>query len=105
MVNIVLCCASGMSTTLLVEKMKKAAQEKNLKAKIWSVSEKCLKDVMQRADIVLLGPQVGYVMDCIDEKATSIPIAHINLRDYGMLDGNAVLSQAMLILKNNGFAL
>ena len=38
-------------------------------------------------------------------KSTSIPIANINLRDYGMLDGNAVLSQAMFILKNNGFAL
>ena len=28
MIRIMLCCASGMSTSLLVEKMKKAGQEK-----------------------------------------------------------------------------
>ena len=35
--NILLCCSAGMSTSLLVEKMKKAAQNMDVKAKIWAV--------------------------------------------------------------------
>ena len=34
-----LCCASGMSTSLLVEKMKKAADEENIEVDIWAANE------------------------------------------------------------------
>lgn len=37
MINIMLCCASGMSTSLLVEKMKKAAAEEGVEVNIWAV--------------------------------------------------------------------
>lgn len=37
MKNIMLCCAAGMSTSLLVTKMEKAAKEQNIEAKIWAV--------------------------------------------------------------------
>ena len=37
MIRIMLCCASGMSTSLLVEKMKKAALEQGIEAEIWAV--------------------------------------------------------------------
>ena len=37
MVNIMLCCAAGMSTSLLVEKMKKEAEKQGIEANIWAV--------------------------------------------------------------------
>ncbi|RBN39660.1 PTS sugar transporter subunit IIB, partial [Priestia megaterium] len=33
--NILLCCAAGMSTSLLVTKMEKSAQEQSTEYKIW----------------------------------------------------------------------
>jgi len=35
--NILLCCAAGMSTSLLVTKMEKSAKEKEKACKIWAV--------------------------------------------------------------------
>lgn len=55
MIKILLCCASGMSTSLLVEKMKRAATKQNVDAEIWAVNAENtdLKDV--EADIIFLG--------------------------------------------------
>ncbi len=55
-----LCCAAGMSTSLLVEKMKKEAEKQGIEANIWAVgaNEKA-KANGAKADVVLLGPQVS----------------------------------------------
>lgn len=36
--NILLCCAAGMSTSLLVTKMERAADAQGIEARIWAVS-------------------------------------------------------------------
>ena len=43
MIRIILCCASGMSTSLLVQKMEQAAKERQLQTKIWAVSANEIK--------------------------------------------------------------
>lgn len=58
--NILLCCAAGMSTSLLVQKMEQAAREKGLEAKIWAVSADEVKHHIDQAQVLLLGPQVRY---------------------------------------------
>ena len=86
MIKILLCCASGMSTSLLVEKMKRAAAKKSVEAEIWAVNAENtdLKDV--EADIIFLGPQ---------ETVGSIPVYMIGMKDYGMMNGESVLEQAL----------
>jgi PTS system cellobiose-specific IIB component len=49
--NILLCCAAGMSTSLLVTKMEKAAQEMGVVAKIWAVSADEVKQNLDHADV------------------------------------------------------
>lgn len=53
MIRIMLCCASGMSTSLLVEKMKKAALEQGIEAEIWAVGANEVKANANRTDIIL----------------------------------------------------
>ena len=77
MINIMLCCASGMSTSLLVEKMKKAASQ----------------------DGILLGPQVRYAQKKIESEAPGVPVANIGMREYGMMNGAAVLKQALDLIE------
>lgn len=48
MIRIMLCCASGMSTSLLVEKMKKAADEENIEVDIWAVGANEVKQMLKR---------------------------------------------------------
>ena len=93
MIRIMLCCASGMSTSLLVEKMKKAALEQGIEAEIWANAN--------RTDIILLGPQVRYAQRKIESEAPGVPVAHIDMKDYGMMNGQSVLKQALAILEKN----
>ncbi len=99
MLNIILCCASGMSTSLLVEKMKKSAHQQNIKVDIWAVSTEEIKDNALKADVILLGPQVRYAKKRIEDDANGVPVAHIGMREYGMMNGEAVLKQAIEMIE------
>lgn len=60
--NILLVCAAGMSTSLLVTKMEKSAQEQGKEYKIWAVSGDSVNQHIDKADVLLLGPQVRYLL-------------------------------------------
>ncbi|MDT2784717.1 PTS sugar transporter subunit IIB [Enterococcus asini] len=93
--TIMLVCAAGMSTSMLVTKMQNAAKEKGLDAEIFAVaaSEADKKLASQTIDVVLLGPQVRFMAKQFQEKLEplKIPVEVINMADYGMMNGAKVL--------------
>ena len=99
MIRILLCCAGGMSTSLLVTKMEQAAQEKGIETKILGgggkQKKKKKKNHSQDADVILLGPQVRYLEKSIADDANGVPAYLIDMRDYGKMDGKAVLTFAL----------
>lgn len=101
--TIMLVCAAGMSTTLLVEKMQKVAENKNLDVKVFANSadeaDRVLKDT--KVDVVLLGPQVRFMKSKFEQKIAdkNIPVDVINMQDYGMVNGESVLQMALDLLK------
>ncbi|EIQ82193.1 UNVERIFIED_CONTAM: PTS sugar transporter subunit IIB [Streptococcus canis] len=101
--TILLACAAGMSTSLLVSKMEKAAQEKDIVAKIYAVSVAELDKELDNntIDIVLLGPQVRYEENNMRTKLEpyGIPLAVINMQDYGMMNGGKVLDTALSLIE------
>ncbi|PGL73215.1 PTS sugar transporter subunit IIB [Bacillus sp. AFS055030] len=100
--NILLCCAAGMSTSLLVTKMEKAAEEKGLEGKIWAVPANQVNHHIDNADVLLLGPQVRYLLPKLkvlgEEKG--IPVDAINQVHYGVCDGEEVLKAAINLVNN-----
>ena len=96
--TIMLVCSAGMSTSLLVTKMEKAAEAQGLDTDIFAVSASdadnhlASKDV----DVLLLGPQVRFMKNQFEEKLApkGIPLDVINMQDYGMMNGAKVLEQA-----------
>ena len=50
MVNILLVCSAGMSTSALVKKMDEAAQAKGVEAKIWAVGDAQSKEDAAKAE-------------------------------------------------------
>ena len=58
--RIVLCCAAGMSTSMLVNKMQSAAQGRGLTIDIKAVPVAEFERILPDADVVLLGPQVKF---------------------------------------------
>lgn len=103
MVKIMLACSAGMSTSLLVTRMEKAAEERGLECKIWAVSETQLltEYTNDPADVILVGPQVRFRLNGIKEQVkNAIPVDVIDMRTYGMMDGVKVLEQALKMIED-----
>ena len=71
--NILLICSAGMSTSMMMKRMKEAAAAKHINANIWAVGEGLAKEHIPKADIILLGPQVRYLLQKIEEMAEGKP--------------------------------
>lgn len=100
MKNITLVCAAGMSTSMLMSKMKESAKKQGLEVNIIAMSESSFKTYKGESDIVLLGPQVSFIYDEIkaecDPKGIKVEI--IDMMDYGMMNGHKVLNDALKLI-------
>ncbi|WP_289891100.1 PTS sugar transporter subunit IIB [Virgibacillus pantothenticus] len=99
--KITLLCALGMSTSLLVERMKKAADRRGIDVKIEAHSVDDIDKQLKSSDVILLGPQIRYKKKELFKKAEeeNVPIAIIDMRVYGSTDGEEVLEQALHLKK------
>lgn len=96
MKNILLVCAAGMSTSLLVNKMKAAASEKGLEVEINALPVSECSSVIDKVNIVLLGPQVRFQKPQVDALVNGrIPVEVIDMRLYGTMNGKAILEQVI----------
>lgn len=97
MVKIALFCAAGMSTSMLVSKMRKAAEAKGIQVEIDAFPEAQMLKQLDGVNVALLGPQVAYTLPkakkICDEKG--VPVAVIPSVDYGMMNGEKVLAMAL----------
>lgn len=96
--KILLVCAGGFSTSMLVEKMKEEAKKQELLVAIDACGEGMLEQNLP-ADIIMLGPQMGHAEDDVKEKVgNDVPVTVIDMMDYGMMDGEKVLATAMTLI-------
>ena len=97
--TIMLCCAAGMSTSLLVSKMQKAAESDGIDAEIFAAAaaDADAKLEEKHPDVLMLGPQVRYMEGKFKSKL-SIPVEVINMQDYGMMNGEKVLREAVKLI-------
>ena len=102
MKKILLVCNAGMSTSMLVAKMKKAAEELQVEVGIEAKSLSEAKDFVKEADMVLLGPQIRYEKANVQKMAGRVPVEAIEMRDYGLMDGKKVLKRALEVMGNDG---
>lgn len=106
MKRIMLVCSAGMSTSLLVSKMEKAAEEQGVEADIFAISaseaDQKLEDAEHPIDVMLLGPQVRFMKDQFAAKleGKNIPLDVIDMKDYGMMNGPSVLKTALEMIEN-----
>lgn len=101
MKNILLMCSAGMSTSIMVKKMTEAAKNINADVSIKAIPEQALNDHLVDTDIILLGPQVRFLQDKVKAVAKDVPVRVIDTMDYGMMDGEKILRQALDILGEN----
>jgi len=98
--RILLACSSGMSTSLLVSKMREVAEQKGIETEIWAVGNEKAEKEMEKADVLLIGPQMRFLKKKLEKKAEEIGIK-VEVIDpvaYGRMDGEKVFHQALELI-------
>jgi len=100
MKSIMLCCSAGMSTSMLVRKMQAQAAQRGLEVNIAAYGVSEFDEQFPRYQVVLLGPQIKYMLESLSTKAGAqgIPVAAIDMMDYGMQRGDKVLDFALSLI-------
>jgi PTS system cellobiose-specific IIB component len=90
-------CCSGMSTSLLVKKVNRVAEEQGVTVDLFAMSEVEARKDLQQADILLLGPQVRYLESGFKKALQGSPtkVGVVDMLAYGRMDGEKVLQQIM----------
>lgn len=97
MFKIRLFCAAGMSTSLLVTKMRAAAKEMGIEADIEAAGETKMREETDGIDVALLGPQIRYKLADAKKicEPKGVPVDVIPMVDYGTMNGKKVVKFAL----------
>jgi PTS system cellobiose-specific IIB component len=97
---ITLVCAAGMSTSILMARMQESAKKQGIEAKIIAMSESKFEEYEEPTEVLLLGPQIEYMADETKEQyePKGIKVEVIDMMDYGTLNGEKVLKDALALL-------
>lgn len=98
MKKIVLMCAQGMSTGVLVNKMREAAAKEGYDCTIEAHAVAQAHEYADKADVILLGPQVRLDLDEVTAQCPNVPTAVIDMMAYGRMDGAKVIKQAKSLM-------
>ena len=97
MKKILLVCAAGMSTSMLVKRMIDHATAISLEVNISALAIAEAKGKIKNNEV---GPQVRFQKPEIEAVAQGkMPVAVIEMKDYGTMNGQAVLEFAMKLLQ------
>ncbi len=98
--KVLLICAGGMSTSILMKKMEKYAEDKGFALKIEAIGMAAYEEVYKNYDVILLGPQVSYKKAEI-QTATQKPIEVIAAYDYAIGNAENIFKQVDKIYPKN----
>ena len=98
--QIYLFCDAGMSTSIMVNKMMEVVEKHQMPLMITAFPIARAQEVVEaeKPVAILLGPQVRYAQKTIEAEAGGVPVANIEMRAYGTMNGTAVLQQALAIV-------
>jgi len=98
--HLVLVCAVGMSSSMLVNRMIRIAEKKELEVMIHASGMGDLSSFTGEADALLISPQIHYMEEKIKAKYPNIPVMSLSAKDYAEMDGEKVLMQGLALIKD-----
>ncbi len=107
--KIILVCNQGLSTSILVNRMRTAIQgseklkDKDIVIEAWGKEEYI--DHVKGAEIILLGPQIAMALQSIEEELQknhlNIPVRVIDKEQYGTMNAVGVIKFAFNEIKKS----
>lgn len=99
--NILLVCAGGFSTSILMKKVRTWSDANGRDVTINASGKEAYKEIWKDYDCILLGPQISYGLDEIKANVT-IPVATIEPMDYAIGNAENVVKLAEKIIAEKG---
>jgi PTS system cellobiose-specific IIB component len=89
----------GMSTSVLIEKLKADGKALGLELDVDALPAESPDKRLESTDILLLGPQVRYQLKKFQERfAGKIPVMMVmNMSDYGLQNTKKILDDALVL--------
>ncbi|MGH1811675.1 PTS sugar transporter subunit IIB [Enterococcus entomosocium] len=97
--KILLVCANGLSTSILMQKMEKWGKEKNVDLAVKAVPVGGYESVYQDYDCVLVAPQISYKLDEVQNNVVGVPVGAINSIDYGISNVDNIIKYVNQIIE------
>ncbi len=101
--HIVLVDAAGMSISMLANKMNDASEKDGLDVSTVGVADMVARDQIAKDQpiVIMIAPQVKYMHARYEEEyGADYPVVDINMMDYGMMKGEAILQAALASERN-----
>lgn len=101
-VKIIILCAAGMSSSLIVNSMREAAEKQGVDIDVHCQPSLNFKDAdYSSVNVVLLAPQVrGQAADIKAYLAGyDVAVGDIGMYEYGLVKGDLILKQALSLAK------
>ena len=83
---------------MLCDRIRQAAENRNYEIDIHATAIARAEEDMGEADVILLGPQVRYMLNKVKGQAVGKPVAAIDMQSYGAIDGEKVFEQILELL-------
>ena len=101
--NLLLICAAGITTGLLVRSMQKTIEEQDLPIHVFSapsiIAQQVIKD--DTVDAIMVGPHISHELTRLKDLLNheNIPYQLIDEDFYRLLDGEKVVGQALRLMR------
>ena len=96
--KIVLVCSAGMSTSLLMTKMKEYADSINYEISVEAHPVSTVDETGKDADVILLGPQIRFNLSKVKSMFPEKPVEAMDIQAYGTMNGQKIVEHAKTLL-------
>lgn len=97
--KILLMCANGLSTGVLMQKIVRWSRENNQDLEVKAVPIDQYLNVYREYDVLLIGPQMRYKLKDVKEHAPDCPSAVIDPMDYALGNVENIMNDVKKLLK------
>ena len=94
--KVLLMCANGLSTGILMNKMNQWAKQNNEDLEVKAIP---IDDYLSVYDVLLVGPQMRYKIKDVQKAVTDRPSAVINPSDYALGNVENIIKEIKRMIK------
>lgn len=98
MKNVLLVCNAGMSTSLLMNKMREYADSIGYEISVEAHPVSTVGETGKNADVILLGPQIRFNLNKVKGMFPDKPVEAMDIQAYGTMNGQKIVEHVKQLL-------